>query len=252
LRFDIVTLFPGMFDGPFAHSMIARAIARDLVEVAIHDLRQWATDRHRTTDDYAFGGGGGMVMKPEPVFRAVEELLGIDPVTPARPRPATCPILLMSPQGVPFTDGLAREFAAHDRLVILCGRYEGFDERIRLHLPTHEVSVGDFVVTGGELPAMLVAEAVARLRPGVLGLESGTDTESFAEGLLEYPHYTRPADFRGFAVPEVLLSGNHGEVARWRRRESLLRTRSRRPDLLAGASLSDEERLWLADRTPTE
>jgi tRNA (guanine37-N1)-methyltransferase len=236
-----------MFEGPFAHSMIARAVANGLVSISVHDLRRWATDRHRTTDDYAYGGGGGMVLKPEPVFRAVEDLLQIEPVTPDRPRTATCPILLMSPQGVPFTDGMARELAGHDRLVILCGRYEGFDERIRLHLPTHEVSVGDFVVTGGELPAMLVADAVTRLRPGVLGLASGTDTESFAGGLLEHPHYTRPADFRGFRVPDVLVGGNHGEVARWRRRESLLRTLERRPDQLSRARVTEEERRWLAD-----
>jgi tRNA (guanine37-N1)-methyltransferase len=231
LRIDIVTLFPDMFSGPFAHSMIARAIEAGLVDLRIHGLRHWAMDRHQTTDDYAYGGGGGMVMKPEPVFAAVEDVLGIPPITSANPGPPPSPVLLMTPQGRRFDDSFARELAGHDRLVLLCGHYEGFDERIRLHLATHEVSVGDFVVTGGELPAMIVADAVARLRPGVLGLESGTARESFADGLLEHPHYTRPADFRGWTVPDVLVSGNHGAIERWRHDEAVARTRARRPDL---------------------
>lgn len=231
LRIDIVTLFPDMFVGPFAHSMIKRAIDAGLVDLRIHDLRLWAIDRHRTTDDYAYGGGGGMVLKAEPVFAAVEDILGIPPITAADPGPPPCPVLLLTPQGRRFDDSFARELARHDRLVLLCGHYEGFDERIRLHLATHEVSVGDFVVTGGELPAMLVADAVARLRPGVLGLETGAAHESFADGLLEHPHYTRPAEFRGWAVPDVLVSGDHGAVDRWRREQSVSRTRERRPDL---------------------
>lgn len=247
LRFDIVTLFPAMFEGPFAHSMIRRARDAGLVSIHLHDLRHWSTDRHHTTDDYAYGGGGGMVLKAEPVFRAVEELLGLPPVSAESPRVASCPIVLLSPQGAPFSDARARELALHDRIIILCGHYEGFDERIRQHLATEEISVGDFVVTGGEIPAMLVTDAVARLRPGVLGLASGTDSESFANGLLEHPHYTRPADFRGFVVPDVLVGGHHAEVAMWRRRESLLRTLQRRPDRLPGSDLTDEERRWVAD-----
>ncbi len=247
LRVDIVTLFPEMFVGPFDHSMIRRAQDAGLVRICVHDLRDWATDRHRTTDDYAYGGGGGMVLKPEPAFLAVEDLLGLEPVSPDSPRGATCPVVLLSPQGRPFTDATARDFAAQDRLVLLCGHYEGFDERIRVHLATHEVSVGDFVVTGGEIPAMLVTDAVTRLRPGVLGLATATETESFAHGLLEHPHYTRPADFRGFRVPDVLVGGHHAEVALWRRRESLLRTLRRRPDQLPGSDATEAERRWLAD-----
>jgi tRNA (guanine37-N1)-methyltransferase len=227
--------------------MVARARAAGLVDIRVHNLRDWTTDRHRTTDDYAFGGGGGMVLKPEPLFRAVEDLLGLAPRTAAAAPPLPCPVLLMTPQGQPFQHDLARDLALHDRLVILCGHYEGFDERVREHLATHEVSLGDFVLTGGELPAMVVTDAVARLRPGVIGLETGTHTDSFAAGLLEYPHFTRPADFRGWPVPAVVISGHHGAVATWRRRESLLRTARRRPDLLAGVDLTDQERRWLRE-----
>jgi tRNA (guanine37-N1)-methyltransferase len=247
MRIDIVTLFPAMFTGPFDTSIVGRARAAGLVDIQVHNLRDWATDRHRTTDDYAFGGGGGMVMKPEPLFRAVEALLGLPPRTAVAAPPLPCPVVLMTPQGERFDHGLARSLAAHDRLVILCGHYEGFDERVRDHLATHEVSLGDFVLTGGELPAMVVTDAVARLRPGVVGLETGTHTDSFAAGLLEHPHYTRPADFRGWSVPEVLVSGHHGAVDTWRHREALVRTARRRPDLLAGLDLTDQERRWLQD-----
>jgi len=201
LRIDILTIFPDMFAGPFDHSMIRRARESGLVDIRVHDLRRWAGDRHHTTDDYAYGGGGGMVMKPEPLFEAVEDLLGIPPLSAGDPRRPPHPVVLMTPQGRRFDHALARELAAHDRLVILAGHYEGFDERVRLHLATHEVSVGDFVVTGGELPAMLVADAVTRLRPGVIGLATATETDSFATGPLEHPHYTRPADFRGLRPP---------------------------------------------------
>jgi tRNA (guanine37-N1)-methyltransferase len=247
LIIDIVTLFPAMFQGPFDHSMVARAQAAGLVTMRIHDLRQWATDRHRTTDDYAFGGGGGMVLKPEPMFQAVESLLGIPPLSATHPAALPCPVILMTPQGRQFDQAVARDLARSDRLVILCGHYEGFDERIRTHLATRELSIGDYVLTGGELPAMVVADAVARLRPGVLGLATAAETDSFAAGLLEHPHYTRPADFRGWRVPPVLISGHHGEVAQWRRREALLRTALRRPDLLATLRLTPGESQWLAE-----
>lgn len=245
LRIDVVTLFPAMFAGPFDESLIRRAVERGLAEIRVHDLRDWTTDRHRTADDYAFGGGGGMVLRPEPLFAAVEDLLGIAPLVPGGP-PPPAPVVLLTPQGRPFDHATARRLAAAERLVLLAGHYEGFDERVRAHLATEEVSLGDFVLTGGELPAMVVVDAVIRLRPGVVGLATATETDSHAAGLLEHPHYTRPADFRGWRVPDVLLSGHHGAVARWRRAESLRRTRDRRPDLLARASLDEADRRLLA------
>ncbi|MCB9175685.1 MAG: tRNA (guanosine(37)-N1)-methyltransferase TrmD [Caldilineae bacterium] len=245
MRIDILTVLPEMFVGPFDVSILRRARDAGLVDIRVHDLRDWAHDRHRTTDDYAYGGGGGMVMKPEPVFEAVEALLDLPPTHASEPRRAPCPVLMMTPQGRRFDDAMARSLAAESRLVILCGHYEGFDERIREHLATHEVSVGDFVMTGGEIPAMVVTDAVARLRPGVVGLEGATQTDSFATGLLEHPHFTRPADFRGWTVPELLTGGNHGAVDRWRRQEALRRTLERRPDLLETARLDAEQRAWL-------
>ena len=245
LRIDILTVLPEMFVGPFDVSILRRARESGRIDIRVHDLRDWAHDRHRTTDDYAYGGGGGMVMKPEPVFEAVEALLELPPTRALEPLAAPCPVLMMTPQGRRFDDAMARALAAESRIVILCGHYEGFDERIREHLATHEVSVGDCVLTGGEIPAMLVTDAVARLRPGVVGLEGATQTDSFAAGLLEHPHYTRPADFRGWTVPELLLGGNHGAVDRWRRREALRRTYQRRPDLLDEARLDAEQRAWL-------
>jgi tRNA (guanine37-N1)-methyltransferase len=247
MRIDILTIFPDMFRGPFEHSMIGRAREAGLIDIRVHDLREWAADRHHTTDDYAYGGGGGMVMKAEPVFRAVESLLDMLPLTAEAASGPPAPVVLMSPQGRRFDHGMARELAECDRIVLIAGRYEGYDERVRLHLATHEVSVGDFVLTGGELPAMMVAEAIARLRPGVIGLDAATTNDSFAGGTLEHPHYTRPADFRGWRVPDVLISGHHGEVARWRRREALRRTYERRPDLLDGLELTDEEREWISN-----
>ncbi|MEO8082566.1 MAG: tRNA (guanosine(37)-N1)-methyltransferase TrmD [Ardenticatenales bacterium] len=244
LRLDIVTLFPAMFTGPFDVSMIARARAAGLVDLRVHDLRTWATDRHQTADDYAFGGGGGMVMKAEPLFRAVESLLDIPPLAPGDPPPPAA-VVLMTPQGRRLDHAAALALAAERRVVVLCGHYEGFDERVRAHLATHEISVGDFVVTGGELPAMLLADAVIRLRPGVVGLAHGVETDSHAAGRLEHPHYTRPADFRGWKVPDVLLGGDHGAVDRWRRRKSLERTAARRPDLLVDVPPTTEERGWL-------
>lgn len=245
LRIDILTVLPAMFAGPFDHSMIRRARAAGLVDIRVHDLRDWTEDRHRTTDDEAYGGGGGMVMTCGPVFRAVEDLLGLAPRRPGAAEPLPAPVIMLTPQGRRFDHAAAAALAREDRLIVLAGHYEGFDERIRLHLASHELSVGDFVVTGGEIPAMLLVDAVARLRPGVVGHPDATASDSFASGGLEHPHYTRPADFRGWRVPDVLLSGHHGEVARWRRREALRRTWVRRPDLIPGMTLSDEERAWL-------
>jgi tRNA (guanine37-N1)-methyltransferase len=243
MRFDVLTLFPGMFAGPLDESILKRARDAGLLEVQLHDLRAWATDRHRTVDDYPFGGGAGMVMKPEPLFAAVE---AIQPLAPQR---AT--VVLLTPQGRPLDRALVAELAALPRLLLICGRYEGVDERVRAHLAVREVSVADVVLSGGELPALLLIDAVARRVPGVLGAADSLAEESFEGGLLEYPQYTRPAEFRGWRVPDVLLSGHHAEVARWRRRQRLLRTRARRPDLLAAAELTPEERAWL-DAAPDE
>ncbi|MGE0133903.1 MAG: tRNA (guanosine(37)-N1)-methyltransferase TrmD [Dehalococcoidia bacterium] len=244
MRFDVLTLFPGMFTGPLDESIMRRARDAGLIEVVLHDLRDWATDRHRTVDDYPFGGGAGMVMKPEPLFAAIEA------VQPRADEPAT--VVLLTPQGRPLTRALVADLAAHPRLLLVCGRYEGIDERVRAHLVDVEVSVGDVVVSGGELPAMLLLDAVARQVPGVLGSEASLEEESFEGGLLEYPQYTRPAEFRGWPVPDVLLSGHHAEIAKWRRRQRLLRTRARRPDLLATADLTEAERAWLAGLDATD
>ncbi|MBM4416626.1 MAG: tRNA (guanosine(37)-N1)-methyltransferase TrmD [Chloroflexi bacterium] len=243
MRFDVLTLFPGMFAGPLDESILKRARDGGLVDVQLHDLRAWATDRHRTVDDYPFGGGAGMVMKPEPLFAAVEAIRLL------APEPAT--VVLLTPQGRPLGRALVAELAALPRLLLVCGRYEGVDERVRRHLADLEVSAGDVVLSGGELPALLLIDAVARRLPGVLGAAESLAEESFEGGLLEYPQYTRPAEFRGWRVPDVLLSGHHAEVARWRRRQRLLRTRARRPDLLAASELSAEERAWL-DAAPDE
>ena len=234
MHFDIFTLFPEMFAGPLTASILARAQAAGLVTVALHNPREWTTDRHHVVDDYPYGGGAGMVMKPEPLFAAVEAIH------------QGGPILLLSPRGRVFTQAFASELAAEPRVTLLCGHYEGMDERIHEHLATGELSIGDYVLTGGELAAMVVVDAVARLVPGVLAPGS-TEEESHTAGLLEYPHYTRPAEFRGWHVPDVLLSGNHGQVARWRRKEALRRTRAQRPDLLAGADLSALDRELLAE-----
>ena len=243
IRFDVLTIFPGMFAGPLDQSILGRAQAAGLVSVHLHDLRDWTYDRHRTVDDAPFGGGPGMVMKPEPLFEAIE---AVQPLAETR---AT--VVFMSPQGRRLDRALVDELAQHPRLLLVCGRYEGVDERVLEHAVDMEVSIGDFVVSGGELPAMLVIDAVSRRVPGVLGSEGSLEEESFDEGLLEYPQYTRPAEYRGWAVPEVLLSGHHSEIAKWRRRFRLLRTRVRRPDLLARARITPAERAWL-DAQPSE
>jgi tRNA (guanine37-N1)-methyltransferase len=228
MHFDIFTLFPGMFEGPFTESILKRAQERGLLSIALHNIRGATTDKHHVVDDYPYGGGAGMVMKPEPIFAAVEAVY------------QGGPIILLTPQGRLFNQQIARELAQEQRITLLCGHYEGIDERVRQHLVTDELSIGDYVLTGGELAAMVVVDAVSRLIPGVLTNES-TEEESHSTNLLEYPQYTRPPEFRGWKVPDVLLSGNHAQIARWRRKESLRRTRERRPDLFAKLDLSGKE-----------
>ena len=225
MKFDIVTIFPRMVEGPLAEGIVARAIAKGLLDVRVHDLRDFTTDRHRVVDDVPFGGGPGMVLKPEPLFAAVEA------IRETRGGPGA--IVLTSPDGERLTHAVAKRLSALDHVVILCGRYEGVDERVRTHLATEAVSIGDYVVSGGELPALVIVDAVARLVPGVVGDESSVAGDTFArDGLLDFPQYTRPADFRGLAVPPVLLSGHHAEIEKWRRAQALERTRRHRPDLL--------------------
>jgi len=236
MRIDVLTLFPGMFDGPFRESIIQRAAKGGLLEIAIHDIRDWAAGRHRVVDDYPYGGGPGMVMKPEPIAAALAAV--------AAQSPGSGPVILLTPQGRVFDQGAAVRYAGYPRLTIVCGRYEGVDERVR-GLVDEELSIGDFVLSGGEPAAIVVVDAVARLVPGVLGSGLSLTEESHAGGLLEYPQYTRPPSFRGRDVPAILLSGNHQEVARWRRLQSILRTSERRPDLIERADLSAAERAWL-------
>lgn len=232
MRFDIFTVLPEIFPPYLDSSILKRARAKGLIDVRVHNIRDWTHDKHRTTDDTPYGGGGGMVMKPEPIFAAVEDVLG---------QPPACPVILLTPQGRRFNQKIAAELAASGHIALLCGRYEGVDERVREHLVTDEISIGDFVLTGGELPALLIVDAVSRLIPGVLGAPTGAENDSHASGLLEHPHYTRPPEFRGWRVPEVLLSGDHGKVARWRREQALLRTLRRRPDMLAQAPLTEAD-----------
>lgn len=232
MQFDILTLFPEMFAGILSESIIGRAIERDLFSVYIHNIRDYATDKHRVTDDTPYGGGGGMVMKPEPIFTAVEAVL--DAEIEAR-------VILMTPQGRLFSHSLARELSQEHQIILICGRYEGVDERVREHLVTDEVSIGDYVVTGGEPAAAVIVDAVGRLVPGVLGDPAATYEDSHADGLLEYPQYTRPAEFRGWTVPEILVSGDHARVSRWRRDQALLRTKIRRPELLGKVELSEAD-----------
>jgi tRNA (guanine37-N1)-methyltransferase len=219
MHFDIFTLFPSMFQGPFTESILKRAQERGLLDIALHNIRDATTDRHHIVDDYPYGGGAGMVMKPEPIFAAIEAVY------------QGGPIIYLTPQGRLFNQQIAQELARQPRITLLCGHYEGIDERVCEHLVTDEISIGDYVLTGGELAVMVVVDAISRLIPGVLAEES-TREESHSSHLLEYPHYTRPAEFRGWRVPDVLLSGHHAEIAKWRREEALRRTRERRPDLL--------------------
>ena len=240
LTIEIFTLFPGICEGPLRESILGRAIARGLLTVSLHNIRDFATDKHQVTDDAPYGGGGGMVMKPEPIFAAVEAVLGVPP---------RLPVILLTPQGARFTQEKAWSLASAPGFALVCGRYEGVDERVREHLATEELSIGDYVLSGGELAALVVIESVARLLPGALGDEGGALDDSHSSGLLEYPHYTRPPDFRGWKPPDVLLSGNHAQVTRWRRLQALRRTWERRPDLLVNLDLTDEERRTLADWT---
>ena len=228
MHFDIFTLFPGMFQGPFSESILKRAQDRGLLDIALHNIRDATTDKHHMVDDYPYGGGAGMVMKPEPIFAAIEAVH------------QGGPIILLTPQGRLFKQQIAHELARESRITLLCGHYEGIDERVCRQLVTDELSIGDYVLTGGELGAMILVDAVSRLLPGVL-TEGSTDDESHSNNLLEYPQYTRPAEFRGWRVPDVLLSGNHAQINRWRRKESLRKTRERRPDLFAHVDVSSKQ-----------
>lgn len=223
MKIDVLTLFPGMFSGPLDESIVKRAREAGHLQLGIHNLRDWTHDRHKTVDDRPFGGGPGMLLKPEPIFEAVEALAG-----------EKAKVILLCPQGRKFDQGIARKLAAEEHVLLVCGSYEGFDERIREALADDELSIGDFVLTNGALPAMVIVDAVTRLLPGVLGDDESSKDESFSQGMLEYPHYTRPAEFRGMKVPEVLLSGNHAEIAKWREQQARVRTATRRPDLTDG------------------
>jgi len=236
MQFDVFTLFPGVIQPYLDSSILQRARDGNLIHVDLHNIRDWTTDRHHVTDDTPYGGGGGMVMKAPPIFDAVEAILG---------SPPACPLIFLSPQGRPFTTAIARELALLPRIALLCGRYEGVDERVVAHLVTDQISIGDYVVTGGELPAMILIDAVSRFLPGVLGDPDGANDDSFGNGLLEYPHYTRPEDFRGWQVPPELLSGNHALIARWRREQSLRRTLKHRPDLIDRVDLTKEDKKLL-------
>lgn len=278
MNIDVLTLFPEMFEGVFGASILGKARQKGLVSLSTLNFRDYANNKHNTVDDYPFGGGGGMVLKPGPIFAAVEELMerhypgtvginGIDGLTdmpenqraeapegkpgqPLEDLPRAAPrprVILMCPQGEPFTQRKAEELSREEHLIFVCGHYEGYDERIREHLVTDELSIGDYVLTGGELPAMVVIDSVVRLLPGVLGNQLSAVTDSFSTGLLEYPHYTRPAKFRDWEVPEVLLSGHHENIELWRRRQSLERTWRRRPELLRDLELSKKDQEWLAE-----
>ena len=237
MNFHVFTLFPAMFHGPLSESILKRAQEKGLLNVSLHDIRDYAEDKHRIVDDYAYGGGPGMVMKPEPVFKAVETQL--ERIRESQTEPAGVPVILMSPKGRVLTQDVARELAGHTDIVLICGHYEGVDQRIIEHLATDEISIGDYVLTGGEMAAMVVIDSVARLGAGVLGSEESTTRESHTDGLLQYPQYTRPPDYRGWTVPEVLLSGHHARIEEWRKEQSLLETRRRRPDLLESREESE-------------
>ncbi len=243
MRIDIITLFPEMFGDPFDASMIARGRDAGVLEIVLHNPRDYTSDKHHIVDDYAYGGGPGMVMKPDPIFACV------DAVRPMASAAGT--VVLLTPQGRLLNHDIVSELAAEARLILICGHYEGVDERVREALVDDEVSIGDYVLSGGEPAAIVLVDAVARHQPGVLGSELSLEEESHAQGLLEYPQYTRPAEYRGMAIPEVLLSGHHAEIAKWRRRQSILRTARRRPDLLAKATLTEEERRFAEEELST-
>lgn len=237
MQFEVFTLLPEVFPPYLESSILQRAREKGLLDVRVHNIRDYARDKHHTTDDTPYGGGGGMVMKPEPVFEAVASVLGPH---------AGLPIILLTPQGRVFSQRLAEELSGHEKIALICGRYEGVDERIREHLVTDEISIGDYVLTGGELPALILMDAVSRLIPGVLGDPEGAADDSHAMGLLEYPHYTKPSEFRGWKVPEILLSGDHAKIEKWRREQALLRTFEKRPDMIETAALSEQDKKFLA------
>jgi len=238
MHIDILTLFPDMFQGPFSCSILKRAIDRKLVSISLHNIRDYTHDKHHTVDDYAYGGGTGMILKPEPIFETVESIKS----GYANQESSQSPVILLTPQGRCFSQEIAYELSQCGHLILICGRYEGVDERVREHLVTDEISIGDYVLSGGELAAMVVVDAVVRLLPGVLGSEASATDDSHATGLLEYPQYTRPAVYRGWSVPQVLLSGDHAQIAKWRREQAIQRTLERRPELLDKASLRLEKR----------
>jgi tRNA (guanine37-N1)-methyltransferase len=237
MKIDVITIFPKMVEAGLAEGVIGRARTSGVLDIVVHNLRDFTTDRHKVVDDVPFGGGPGMVMKPEPLFAAIEAI--------QTTRGPVDHVLLTSPAGRMFSQDDARRLAATDGFVVICGRYEGIDDRVRQYLATEEVSIGDYVLSGGELPALVIIDAVGRLVPGVVGDEQSVESDSFSRGLLDYPHFTRPADFRGHRVPDVLVSGHHGEIRRWRRQQALERTVNRRPELVAQAPLDAEEQEML-------
>ncbi|HEY3115239.1 MAG TPA: tRNA (guanosine(37)-N1)-methyltransferase TrmD [Chloroflexota bacterium] len=241
MRIDILTIFPNMFNGPWAESILRRALDRGLVEINVHDLRQWTHDRHHTVDDTPYGGGPGMIFKPDPIFEAVDQI--------AAPGSE---IVLLTPNGQLLQQSLVRELAAIDQIVLICGHYEGIDDRVGDHLATRLISIGDYVLSGGEIPAMVLTDAIVRLLPGVLGCADSSREEAHSEGLLEYPQYTRPPEYRGHLVPDVVKSGDHQELARWQRREALRRTRNRRPDLLRPEDWEEMRKLGLLDEARSD
>lgn len=240
MRIDIISLFPEMFAGPFSHSIIKRACDAGILDIQLTNPRDFALDKHRIVDDSPFGGGSGMLMKPEPIFRAVEHAKSLAPAAKRR-------ILLTCPGGTPFNQEKAKELASYEQLILLCGHYEGIDDRIRTHVVDEGISIGDYVLTGGELPSMVIVDAVSRMLPGVLGAQDSAQQDSFYDGLLEYPHFTRPREFNDWEVPDVLLSGDHAKIERWRRKESLRITLERRPDLLHQKQLSPQDEKLLAE-----
>ncbi len=243
MRIDIFCLFPEILSSPLNQSIIKRAIERGMVNIAMHNIRDYANDKHRTVDDYSYGAGPGMVLKPEPIFEAVQtvkEQINAQEV----------PVVLLTPQGRLLNQQVLKELASHHHFMIICGHYEGLDERVREHLATDEISIGDYVLSAGEIAATVLVDAVVRLIPGVLGSQMSASSDSHYDGLLEYPQYTRPQEYKGWSVPPVLLSGNHSEIARWRRRQSILRTARRRPDLLSKLTVTDEEKKWISEELP--
>ena len=242
MLFDVFTILPEIFPPYLESSILQRARQRGLIDVHIHNIRDYTHDKHHTTDDTPYGGGGGMVMKPEPIFEAVESVLGL---ASHQPPPRPVPVILLTPQGRVFNQHVAEELSRYEQILLICGRYEGVDERIREYLVTDEISIGDYVLTGGELPALVMIDAISRLIPGVLGDPEGAQDDSHSMGLLEYPHYTRPPEFRGWAVPDILLSGDHAKIEKWRREQALLRTFNKRPDMLEKADLSDADKKYL-------